>query len=120
MRMGDALLLMIRARDDGDDPVITRLCNGAIYLLTGWSITNSVVLAAQYSYRASMLFGHAGWSTLFTGAVWGSLVSPLVGFSLASVAIINDPASWRARGAFALAVAVIGQFAYMVLTLSVY
>jgi len=91
----------------------------AVYCLTVWANTNSVVLAARYSYRASMLFGHAGWSSVFTCAAWASLASPLVGFSLASVAMINDPASGRARGALALAVAVIGQFAYMVLTASV-
>lgn len=33
-------------------PDCTRLCNGVIYCLTVWAITNSVVLAARYSYRA--------------------------------------------------------------------
>jgi len=110
---------MIRAKD-GEDPLITRLCNSAIVCLTFWAIANSVVLAARYSYEAWTLFGHAGWSSVFICAVWVSLASPLVGFALASVAIINNPASWRARGAFALAVAVMGQFAYRVLIVSVY
>jgi len=117
--MQDALLAMIRAKD-GDDLLITRLCNCAIVCLTVWAMANSVVLSARYSYGAWMLFGHTGWSSVFTCAVWTSLVSPLIGFALASVAIINDPASWRPRGAFALAVAVMGQFAYRVLTVSVY
>jgi hypothetical protein len=119
MAVRSAFLAKIRAQDDVDR-VITRLSNGAIYCLTVWAITNSIVLTAHYSYRASRLLGHTGWSSVFAFAVCASLASPLVGFALASVAIINDPANWRARGAFALAVAVISQSAYMFLTMRVY
>jgi len=68
VRMQDALLAMIRAKD-GDDLLVTRLCNCAIVCLTVWAMANSVVLSARYSYGAWMLFGHTGWSSVFTCAV---------------------------------------------------
>jgi hypothetical protein len=96
-------------------PKRTRLCDWAIYCLTVWAITNSVVLAERYSYRAAALFSHAG-SAIFTVALLGSLVSILGGFALAAVAVINEPRRARARGTFALAAAVFGQFVYFILT----